>query len=459
MSRRRAVRSAIVLASVLMVVFLSGCDWTTYFQGSKRAGWGVYEPALNAASAPSLSKKWQTSDSGPDHGVFSQAIVAGGKVYWGSFDGYERATDTAGHLVWKTFLGTTSPPACTEPSEAGVVSTPTVVTDTSTGTSVMYVGGGDSKMYALNALTGAVLWSTPVGSKPDHFVWSSPLVNGNNVYIGVSSFGDCPLVQGQLLELDKSTGAIKHTFNVVPNGCTGGGVWGSPTLDTSAGTLYFTTGNGGACGSSEPLAPAIVEVHASDLTLVGSWAVPPNQQGGDSDFGSTPTLFTGVIGGQQRNLVGAINKNGIYYTLGRDALASGPLWSRRIGGGGDDPISGTGDVASSAYDGTKLYVGGGFIQTSPTSSCNGTVNALNPSTGALVWSDCFQDGNPLGGVSGVNDVVTFGEGNNLVVVSAATGATLFTFAGAGLFWAPPSIANGTLYEGDMSGNLYALAPH
>ena len=49
-----------------------------------------------------------------------------------------------------------------------------------------------------------------------------------------------------------------------------------------------------------------------------------------------------------------------------------------------------------------------------------------------------------------------GEGNNIAVFSAATGASLFTYAGAGPFWGPPSIVNGTLYEGDMAGNLYAL---
>jgi outer membrane protein assembly factor BamB len=42
------------------------------------------------------------------------------------------------------------------------------------------------------------------------------------------------------------------------------------------------------------------------------------------------------------------------------------------------------------------------------------------------------------------------------MVSAATGASLFTYTGTGPFYGPPSVAGGTLYEGDMSGNLYAL---
>ena len=131
--------------------------------------------------------------------------------------------------MWQTNLGRTSPPACTDPSDFGISSTPTITTDVPVGgaTSVMYIGGGDSKLYALNAATGAVLWSYDVGGNPDTFLWDSPAVFGNSVYIGVASFGDCPLVQGQVLQLNRVTGALQNTFNVVPNGCTGGGIWGS----------------------------------------------------------------------------------------------------------------------------------------------------------------------------------------------------------------------------------------
>jgi hypothetical protein len=197
----------------------------------------------------------------------------------------------------------------------------------------------------------------------------------------------------------------------------------------------------------------VVEVNASDLSLVGSWAVPPAQQGADSDFGATPTLFNGVIGGQSQPLVGVINKNGLFYAFKRDALPSGPVWSNQIAIGGGNPTDGGGDVASAAFDGTTLYVGG-----DNTASCSGTVNALNPATGAVIWQHCFTDGGyVLGGVTVASGgVVAVGEGSKIAVVSAATGASLFTYTGAGMFWGPPSIVNSTLYEGDMAGNLYAL---
>ncbi len=413
--------------------------WTTYLQGSDRAGFTAGSE-LNQTSAPNLSLAWKTSDAGPAHGVFSQPIVSNGLVYWGSFDGYERATDTSGKLVWQTFLGTSSPPACTNPSSAGIASTGTVTTDVPVGTatSVLYVGGGNSVLYALNAATGAVLWSYYVGNSPNTFLWDSPLVFGNSVYIGVASFGDCPLVQGQLLQLNRVTGALQNTFDVVPNGCDGGGIWDSPTLDAAAGTIYFDTGTPADNCPSTPGGPSVYEVRASDLSLVGSWTIPVAQQLGDPDFGATPTLFTGIIGGQSEPLVGVINKNGLFYAFKRDALAAGPVWTTRIAEGGADPTVGAGDIASAAFDGTTLYVGG-----DATATCTGTVNALNPASGATIWQHCFTDGGfVMGAVTGTSGgVVAVGEGKNIAVLSATSGASLYTFTGTGPFWAhPPSRA-------------------
>lgn len=432
----------------------SAAGWTTYMQGNDRTGFGSGESGFNPTSVKNLRLAWQTSDSGPAHGVFSQPVVSNGLVYWGSFDGFERATTTSGNLVWQTNLGTTNPPDCTNPSAAGIASTPTVTTDVPVAgaTSVLYVGGGNSTVYALNAATGGVLWSYSVGKNPDSYIWSSPAVFGNSVYIGVSSFGDCPLIQGRFLQLNRVTGALQNTFNVVPDGCTGGGVWGSPTVDAAAGTIYFASGNAGDCGNSEPLAPAVIEVRASNLSLAGSWRVPTAQQTVDSDFGSTPTLFSGAIGGQSQPLVGVMNKNGVYYALKRDALSSGPVWKTRIATGGEDPPGGNGDIAPAAFDGTKLYVGG-----DTNGSCAGSVNALNPSTGAFIWQHCLTDGFVLGAVTVTSGgVLAVGEGNNIALISAATGASLFTYTGEGTFWGPASISRDTLYEGDMAGNLYAL---
>ncbi len=203
------------------------------------------------------------------------------------------------------------------------------------------------------------------------------LYNGS-IYIGIAS-NDCPLVQGKIFQVNASTGAIQNTFNVVPNGCTGAAVWGSVTVDTNNGTLYFATGNGGGCSQSETNAVAVVQLNASNLTFMSSWQVPSAQQGPDSDFGSTPTLFTATIGGTLHHLLGVANKNGIYYAFDEANVSQGPVWTIALAQGGQGPESGDGSISPSVWDGTNLYVGGGRT-TINGQNCQGGLRALNPVT-------------------------------------------------------------------------------
>jgi hypothetical protein len=74
---------------------------------------------------------------------------------------------------------------------------------------------------------------------------------------------------------------------------------------------------------------------ATTLAVKSAWSVPKSQQIEDSDFGGSPMLFSATIGGVNRQPGwGAVNKNGNYYVLDRNNLASGPVWSspRVIGG-------------------------------------------------------------------------------------------------------------------------------
>src|SRR6478672_8597539 len=122
MRSRHMARGVVVFTAVLMVVALSACDWTGYLGGNGRSGWNVGENGFTPAAAAHLHQAWKVSDSGvPESGVFSQPVVSNGVVYWASYDGYERATDTSGHVVWQKFLGhTDGGPTCHDPSTLGV---------------------------------------------------------------------------------------------------------------------------------------------------------------------------------------------------------------------------------------------------------------------------------------------------------------------------------------------------
>lgn len=123
------------------------------------------------------------------------------------------------------------------------------------------------------------------------------MVNAGSVYVGTASFGDCPLVPGQLVQLATSNGTVQHTFTVMPQGCVGGAIWGSPTLDTSTNIIYIDTGNGDNCSGGNTYAYAVVALNAATLAPISRWQMPSFQRLLDTDFGSTPTLFTTTING------------------------------------------------------------------------------------------------------------------------------------------------------------------
>jgi outer membrane protein assembly factor BamB len=433
-----------------------GANWTMYQNGLGRDGDNKAEKIISPGSAPNLKMHWYHVTGGS---IFTQPAVANKLVYWGSWDGYEHATDFNNNRVWTYQTGTTESSQCGPPPQ-GVSSSSAIATVTINGTptSVDYFGGGTPTLYALNALTGTLIWKTVLGSSPSHYLWSSPVVYKGSVYIGNSSLGDCPLVQGQAIQLNAVTGQIENIFNTVPNGCIGASVWSSIAIDPKgnggSGSLYFDTGNDGHCSQSEPYAEAMVELSVSNLSYIGSWQLPSSQRGVDTDFGATPTLFT--ANGQ--SMVGAVNKNGIFYAFKRDALDNGPVWTTRIGNGGSCPQCGTGNISSAAWDGSTLYVAGGNV-TINGQSCTGSVNALNPATGAFIWQTCLTNGHVLGAVTTANGVVVVGQGFYMNVLDAASGAILYSFEDSGsgsIFYGPASISHGIIYIGNMDGHLYAI---
>ena len=429
-------------------------DWSSYERG--QGGFNSNETLLTPNTAAQLRHFWTYHAQG---GISTQPIIANGLIYWGSWDGFEHATNLNGEEMWKTNLGTTTDYDC-EPSSAGVGSTATVAPLTLNGitTMTLFVGGGNANFYALNAANGKVIWHTALGISPATFLWSSPILYKGSVYSGVSSFGDCPGVQGQLVQMDAVTGGLQNVFNLVPNGCQGGGVWGSPTIDMSSGDLYIATGNEDACWTTEVYTDAVVELHAADLSFSGFWQIPPEERIFDGDFGSTPTLFTAKVGTTLRPMVGVVNKNGLYYAFVRGAIGNGPIWSDRVGystGNCDECISGS--IASGAWDGRALYVAGNNT-TVGKMYCVGTVLALDPATGTYRWEWCTGY-RIYAAITMVPGLVIVDAGPYITILNAKNGKILFSYKDTSkdaLFYGPASIAHGVLYAGDMNGNLIAL---
>jgi polyvinyl alcohol dehydrogenase (cytochrome) len=325
---------------------------------------------------------------------------------------------------------------------------------------VDFVGGGNAHFYALDAATGKILWSTSLGSAPGTFIWDSPVIYQGHIYIGTASAGECPATQGRFFQLSVTTGAIERVLDLVPEGCLGGGVWSSPTIDTGTGEIYITTSNADMCGVIERYAMSVVELDAATLTIIGSWQVPAAEAAYNGDFGATPTLFTARLGGVVRGLVGAVNKNGIFYAFQRGAISAGPIWQDQI----STPIDGcskcpSGDEAAAAWDGTHLYVG----STSTTIGgkfCYGSVRDLNPATGSFLWQHCLSEAyRVMAPLILVPGLVVAAAGPTFFVLDATNGKTLFEyndFSKNSTFDGAATIADGVLYIGNLDGTLFAF---
>jgi outer membrane protein assembly factor BamB len=356
----------------------SPADWTEFHRDNMQR-WNPNETILGVGNVAGLQLKWKSNIGGganPTFFLLSSPAVVNGVVYYGSDDGNVYALNAStGAKLW-SFA-----------TRNKVESSPAVVNG------VVYVGSEDGNVYALNASTGAKLWSFATGSSVD----SSPAVVNGVVYVGSGI---------DVLALNASTGAKLWSFAVT------GGVLSSPAVVN--GVVYF-----GANGFT------VYAVNASTGTLLWSFAENP-----EDAFVSSPAVANGVV------YIGSLNPN--VYAL--NASTGSRLWLF----GPQSSVYSSPAVASGV-----VYIG----------SDDGNVYALSASTGAKLWS--YFAGGVRSSPAVANGVVYFGTvDGNAYALNASTGAKLWSFTTGGGLTSSPTIVDGVVYirVGDQSGgNLYAFS--
>ena len=421
-----------------------GSDWSMYLHDPQRTA-ATDERVLSTTNVGQLSELWTLKTGGT---IAASAAVVDGTVYVGSWDGYEYALDQmTGKVKWKTFLGITKPRPVCNPPEVGVTSSASVQDG------VLYVGGGDAYWYALDAKTGAILWKVFTGdNSPDggHYNWASPLLYNGYAYIGVASEGDCPLVPGQLLQVSLSTHQITNTFTMVPKGQIGGGVWTSPSVDPKTNSIFVSTGT--RSRNAQQLAQAIVVLDASTLALKSYWPLPEAEAIGDSDFDTTPILFHDAKG---TPLVASINKNGYIYVFDRNNVHAGVVWKKLIAIAGVCPVCEFSTVSSNTFAQDTLYVAAGDSNIDG-KIYRGSVEALDPTTGAFLWKHSSIDGPIIGALTYANGLIVDGGGTDLEVLDATTGARLYSYNTKNQIFAAPTVSHGQIFVGSTDGTMYAF---
>jgi polyvinyl alcohol dehydrogenase (cytochrome) len=327
-----------------------------------------------------------------------------------------------------------------------------------TGLDTVYVAAPDGYLYALDAATLGQDWRSPVAipsaTVSDYFAWSSPTVANGKIYVGISSNCDKPLVRGGIAAYRQATGRRIASFYAVPRGMVGGSVWSSVAVD-DAGDVYATTGNGP--GHSAYDTDAILKLSPA-LKLLGRFQVPKAEITTDGDFGGSPTLFSAEVNGATMRLVGACDKNGIYYALRRSTMRV--TWQRRIGASSVGKVRAQCQSAA-AYDGSYLYLAGPAA-TIVGQTYRGSVERLDPATGAFDWRTGLPEGvlsSPAVNAGGLVGVGTYDNGaapNVTYLIDASTGAIVREL-NEGADFPQSAFAGGWLYTA-CAGGLYAWRP-
>jgi outer membrane protein assembly factor BamB len=428
--------------------------WPTYEFAGNRSGYNFADRTLSPENASLLRVVWNVTLPGP---VFASPTEVNGTVFVGSWDGNETALFASnGSREWSTFLGqenfTGKSYGCPWANPIGVTSAAAVYNRT------VFVGGG-ANYFALNASTGKILWNRSTGTAANgYYAWSSPLFFGGNVYIGVSSQCDNPLVPGALWELSGATGKVLHTFST-DGGSDGSSIWSSPTVDATNNTVWVTTGNGGS--GAGYYGQSIVALNASTLAVEGSWEVPSGPP--DIDFGAGGTLFNDPAG--QPRIV-ATDKDGYAYAWNRSAVSQGPVWSDQTttfpGPSYCQPPGQA--VAPASFDGQSVYLPSSYT-TIRGSYVNGSVRSADPSNGSYRW-ETVTNGTVQGGLASANGLVvdvsrllpytgspgncySYSAANDswLQVLDASDGRPLYSFFAGYAFAVAPTIADGRIFVG------------
>ncbi len=485
---RHLVRCSLALTAILMVqavasgasaatakpASISSIASATYDGNSSRTGYTA-ATSITPANAGALTQRWRKSVSAP---ISGQPIVNNGVVYWGDWNGNMHATRlSSGRALWSTSLGATQrPPGCIYALVSlGIASTATI--GTLNGRTVLWVGGGAGQLVALNASNGSIIWRTQLRTEPGDSVWSSPLLYKGSIYVGVASFQGCPDEFGRIVRVNAATGALQKAIDfatILPAKCKGPGAWSSPSVDPTQNSVFIDTSND-LCESQYQ--DAVLKLDPSTLAMQSIWQVPQNQHPADSDMGASPMLFTATIDGVQRQLVGAENKNGVYYVLDRNNLAAGPVWQYQVESQATFSVglsvfsqncNNTISTSSWAGNGSPIMVAGVSLNASG-NGCIGTMTALNPATGQAMWQVPLQGG-VEGAVTQIPGLVLVGGGRDFEVLSSTTGATLFSYteppqknrekgifgAPTYWFWAPPTVSGNTVLVANQDGTLRAF---
>jgi polyvinyl alcohol dehydrogenase (cytochrome) len=247
------------------------------------------------------------------------------------------------------------------------------------GTPVLAFSGLDTTVHVLDARTGRPLWHRTVGTYSYSLTTGTPRVLKDRIIVPVSQFEimqaydnkvACCTNHGYVLSLDPKTGAQQWRYDTMPDaqpvrdrgdgkpllGPSGAPIWNSPLIDEKRGLIYFGTGE-----SNSPPAHrntnALIAIRLKDGTEAWSHQATPDDI---FNVGCGPNPKPEML-----NCVKA------HETVYRDVDFGASL------------------VLAKLKNGKELVLAG---------QKSGTLWALEPETGKVVWRRDIGAGTPQGGI-------------------------------------------------------------
>lgn len=281
----------------------------------------------------------------------------------------------------------------------------------------IYLGSFDGRLIAINAKSGAQVWSTDtiIDRDKNYTITGAPRVVKGNVIIGNGGgeFG----VRGYVSAYDADTGELSWRFYTVPGDPSkpienpihesikdtwsgewwvhggGGTVWDSMAYDPELDLLYIGVGNG------SPWNPAIRSPGGGDnLFLSSIVALKPDTgeyvwhfqttPGDQWDFTATQHMILAdlKIGNKLRKVLMQAPKNGFFYVIDRitGEFISGKNFARVTWATGLDPETGRPEIVKEAF---YHLTGKPFMShPGPMGAHNWHPMSFNPKTGLVYFS-------------------------------------------------------------------------
>ncbi len=338
---------------------------------------------IDSDSVRALRVAWEFRADGP---VSHDPLVAGNRLYTADWGGSVYCLDvTTGRELWTSRLGR---PESDWPWH-GFAGTGAL------GDELLLEASAEGTIYALDPDNGDVVWERTFTSNPNAGNAGRLLCHGGMVFVPVQSVEEAlaetvpgfqPSFRGHVVALDERTGETVWDLPLVDQDHDGVAVWTGFALDPEEGTLFFATGNN-YTGEATELSDSLVAVDARTGKVRWHRQVTDNDVwtmaqpiGPDADFTGAPQLFEVVVDGENRRLVGAGQKSGVYTVWDRDTGRR--VWNATIGFG--EVGGGIHSEPSVTVDRLLIWSNNSFAFKDPEGHPM-NVAALHPANGGYVW--------------------------------------------------------------------------